>query len=350
MFKIENLFISLDTTIQHALKIIDSGSSKIAIVVDDKKHFIGIITDGDIRRALISGSGISSPIDKIVNYQPITACIDDDKSLLAKIMKEKQILSIPILDGKRVVGLEILNSESLKNNKENIVFIMAGGFGKRLRPLTDRCPKPMLKIGSKTILERSIEQFKENGFKKFIISLHYLPDSIKDHFGNGEKFGVEIIYVYEKKPLGTGGALGLLDKFNLNLPIIMINGDILTKANFEKLLRFHEKSKAAATICVRDYQYQIPYGVINSQNGRIESIDEKPICKYFVNAGIYVLNPNLIKSVNRNTYLDMPTFLQGEIDKGSFLCKFLIHEYWIDIGQMHDYKRAESDIENFEEL
>ncbi|WP_347361358.1 nucleotidyltransferase family protein, partial [Vibrio vulnificus] len=189
--------------------------------------------------------------------------------------------------------------------------LMAGGFGTRLRPLTDNCPKPMLKIGNKPILETVIRSFIKAGFVNFYISTHYMPELIHAHFGDGSEFGVNITYVHEESPLGTGGALGLLpNDLPKDLPLIMMNGDVLTKVDFQRLLDFHVSHDADATMCVREYDYQIPYGVINGEGNKITSMVEKPIQRFFVNAGIYVVSPRVIQSVPENHRIDMPTLLE----------------------------------------
>jgi NDP-sugar pyrophosphorylase family protein len=221
---------------------------------------------------------------------------------------------------------------------------MAGGFGTRLRPLTDNCPKPMLKVGDKPILEILIQYFKKLGFHNFYISTHYLPEIIQNHFGNGSKYDISIVYVHEETPLGTGGALGLLPDNMPDLPLIMINGDVLTNIDFTKVLAFHNKHRAAATMCVREYEYQIPYGVIKGEGHKVTSMEEKPVQRFLVNAGIYVVGKEIVRSVSRNERIDMPSLLERHIRKGLDILKFPIHEYWLDIGRMADYDRARADI------
>jgi NDP-sugar pyrophosphorylase family protein len=222
---------------------------------------------------------------------------------------------------------------------------MAGGFGTRLRPLTDNCPKPMLKVGDKPILEILVRSFIKAGFVNFYISTHFMPEQIHEYFGNGSGLGVNIVYVHEDSPLGTGGALGLLpDDLPKNLPLIMINGDVLTTVDFKRLLTFHNENQADATMCVREYDYQVPYGVINGEGNKITSMVEKPIQRFFVNAGIYIVSPKVIQSVPANHKIDMPTLLEQHMQKTDNILMFPIHEYWLDIGRMDDFKRAQMDI------
>lgn len=341
----ENVLIRESHTLRAALEIINNEALQVALVVNEYRELKGIITDGDIRRGLLDGLSLCSDVTKVMNENPIVAKVGYTKEELIRIMENKEILSIPILDNGKVVGLETLYSMLTKPTYKNPIFIMAGGFGTRLRPLTDHCPKPMLKIGDKPILETVIRNFIKAGFVNFYISTHYMPELIQQHFGDGSNLGVSITYVHEQSPLGTGGALGLLPKdLPKDLPLIMMNGDVLTKVDFQRLLEFHTEHDADATMCVREYDYQIPYGVINGEGNRITSMVEKPIQRFFVNAGIYVVSPVVIQSVPENYHIDMPTLLEQHMNQRDNVLMFPIHEYWLDIGRMDDFNRAQNDI------
>ncbi|RDL44017.1 alcohol dehydrogenase [Marinomonas piezotolerans] len=342
----QKALISGSSSIKKALRIIDSEALRVALVVTPDRKLLGIITDGDIRRALLDGLSLEEPVSKIMNTSPIIASDSATKDQLVALMEKHQALSVPIVGQDGVVtGLETLHSALSKKRYQNPVFIMAGGFGTRLKPLTDNCPKPMLKVGDKPILETVIKSFIASGFNNFYISTHYMPEQIHEHFKGGEELGVSIFYVHEESPLGTGGALGLLpDNIPQNLPLIMINGDVLTTVNFERLLKFHEENNADATMCVREYDYQIPYGVINGEGNRITSMVEKPVHRFFVNAGIYVLSPRVVNSVEKNERIDMPSLLEKHMRDRQNILMFPIHEYWLDIGRMDDFKRAQVDI------
>lgn len=340
----QNTLIDPDCTVRDALAVIDKEALRGAIVVDENKKLLGLVSDGDIRRGLLSGISLDDSVDKVMNSQPTVATTGTCKEQLIELMESKEILSIPIVENGVVVGLQTLH-ESLSTPKvENPVFLMAGGFGTRLRPLTNNCPKPLLKVGDKPILEITLLSFIKSGFVNFYISTHYMPEMIQEHFGDGSKWGVNITYVYEDSPLGTGGALGLLPNNIPQLPLIMMNGDILTNIDFQKLLAFHVNESADATMCVREYEYQIPYGVIQGEHGRISSMVEKPVQIFHINAGIYVINPSTIKQVAPHTTIDMPTLLESEISEEGKVMMFPIHEYWLDIGRMEDYQRAQVDI------
>ncbi|MEZ9709066.1 nucleotidyltransferase family protein [Vibrio breoganii] len=344
----QKTLIPESSTIKQALEIINSEALRVAVVVDQKQVLLGMISDGDIRRGLLNDLTLSDSVVKVMNTSPITAKFGASKESLVELMEQKQILSVPLIDrGGRIVGLETLHSALSKERYKNPVFIMAGGFGTRLRPLTDNCPKPMLKVGDKPILETVIKSFIKAGFNNFYISTHYMPEQIHQHFGDGSDLGVSISYVHEDAPLGTGGALGLLpDSIPRDLPLIMINGDVLTKVDFQRLLNFHIENDADATMCVREYDYQIPYGVINGEGNQITSMVEKPVQRFFVNAGIYVVSPRVIQSVEKNQKIDMPTLLEQHMEERQKVLMFPIHEYWLDIGRMDDFKRAQVDIYN----
>lgn len=342
----QQTLISQTSTIKEALQIINREALRVAVVVDQDKKLLGMVTDGDIRRGLLNDLTLSDTVDQVMNSNPVFAEVGVSKAQLVELMELKQILSVPLLDHEgRVVGLETLHGALSQETYQNPVFIMAGGFGTRLRPLTDNCPKPMLKVGNKPILETVIRSFIKAGFCNFYISTHYMPEQIHQHFGDGSDLGVKISYVHEEEPLGTGGALGLLpEDLPKDLPLIMINGDVLTKVDFQRLLSFHVENDADATMCVREYDYQIPYGVIDGEGSRITSMVEKPIQRFFVNAGVYVVSPRVIQSVKKNQKIDMPTLLEKHMEERQKVLMFPIHEYWLDIGRMDDFNRAQMDI------
>jgi NDP-sugar pyrophosphorylase family protein len=224
---------------------------------------------------------------------------------------------------------------------------MAGGFGKRLQPLTDNVPKPLLKVGKNPILENILIQFIEAGFHNFYISTHYKAEMVREYFGDGGNWGIKIRYIHENKPLGTAGGLGLLPNNLPKLPILVMNGDLLTKIDFSELLNFHLQEKGDATMCVREYDFQVPYGVVKTEELRIISIEEKPVQRFFVNAGVYVLNSSILESIDGINYLDMPQLLEGVIENCGQVNMFPVHEYWLDIGQIEQFNQAQQDISNF---
>jgi dTDP-glucose pyrophosphorylase len=343
----KNTVLKPSDSIKDALRIIDAEALRIALVIDDDMRLLGVVTDGDIRRGLLQNASLDSAVSNVMNKTPITADVGTLRKDLVKLMTSKSLLAIPLVDSGRVVGLETLQRYTGRRY-ENPVFVMAGGFGTRLRPLTDTCPKPMLKVGNKPILETVLSSFIKAGFVNFYISTHYMPEVIRKYFGDGSKWNVAISYVHEEQPLGTGGALGLLPDDLPDLPLILMNGDVLTNVDFERVLEFHNKNNAAATMCVRDYEYQVPFGVINGEGHFIRSMVEKPIQRFFVNAGIYVVSPDMRKSVVKQQRIDMPSLLEKFIEQGSDVLMFPIHEYWLDIGRIDDFHRAQTDILNLD--
>jgi dTDP-glucose pyrophosphorylase len=340
----EKILISPDLSIRATLSVIDKAALRSAIVVDDKKRLLGLVSDGDIRRGLLSGVSLDDKVRAIMNPKPTVGSLEHTEEQLNELILSKGVLSIPITDNGILVGFHTLHDNLSRPKIDNPVFLMAGGFGTRLKPLTDNCPKPLLKVGDKPILEITLLSFIKFGFVNFYISTHYMSQMIQDYFGNGSKWGVRISYVHEEIPLGTGGALGLLPNDLSELPLIIMNGDILTNIDFKKLLDFHSKKFADATICVREYEYQIPYGVIQSANGKITSMLEKPIQYFHINTGIYVVNSEIIKGVKANKKIDMPTLLEQILDMKGNVMMFHVHEYWLDIGHLADYKKAQVDI------
>jgi dTDP-glucose pyrophosphorylase len=342
----KNTAITHNSSIRDALILLDKEALRIALVVDDNDKLLGVLTDGDIRRGLLRNCTLNSPVVDVMNSSPLTAEFGTPRRELVKLMTRKKLLSIPLVKNGKVVGLETLQAAEDIVKYDNPVFLMAGGFGSRLKPLTDACPKPMLKVGNKPILEIVLNSFIRAGFHNFYISLHYMPEQVQAYFGDGSRWNVSINYIYEQEPLGTGGALGLLPDILPNLPLILMNGDLLTTIDFEQLLQFHNKNQADATMCVRDYEYQIPFGVINGEGNKVTTMVEKPIQRLFVNAGIYVINPDVRKQVKANQRIDMPSLLEQNIEQNRNVLMFPIHEYWLDIGRMDDYQRAQIDVVN----
>jgi dTDP-glucose pyrophosphorylase len=333
-------------TMQSAVELMSKKSQRIVLVVDKSDRLIGTVTDGDIRRALIKHLPMSTSLADVMFKDPTVASIDDSKETILSVMKKLDLLQMPIVgSSKRVVGLETFQNLIEEKRYDNPVFLMAGGFGKRLHPLTNDTPKPLLKVGKKPILENILDQFIASGFHNFYISIHYKADMVKEYFGDGKKQGITINYIYEDKPLGTAGALGLLPSDLPKLPILMMNGDLLTTIDFEQLLSFHYKKGGDATMCVREYDFKVPYGVIEENNGCITSIKEKPVYKFFINAGIYVLNPSILNIVNGIDYLDMTQLLEKRMEGSGKVNTFPMHEYWLDIGQIEQFNQAQQDSE-----
>jgi dTDP-glucose pyrophosphorylase len=339
----ERILVGPDYKIIDAIKLIDISSLQIALVVDENKKLLGTVTDGDIRRGILKGVSLEQPVADIMKENSITINFNTPIDEIIKIMKEEVIHQLPIVDENgHVIGLEILNDLLEVKSIDNWVVLMAGGLGTRLSPLTDECPKPMVKVGGKPVLETILDGFKEQGFKHFYLAVNHLKSQITEYFGDGSARGVVINYLHENKKMGTAGALSLLDN-KPNQPIIVMNGDLLTKVNYRHLLEYHCNHQAMATMCVREYAMQIPYGVVKINNQSIIEIDEKPLQKFFVNAGIYVLDPDVLKLIPQNDRYDMTILFEELVNQGYETKVFPIREYWIDIGHNSDFKKANDD-------
>lgn len=340
MNNLKKLLLSPDATIRRALEIIDSGSAKIALVADQDQKLLGTLTDGDLRRAILAGRSLDDSIASIYFRTPTTCGINDSKEKILQLAVANKLYQIPVVDGNgRVVGIAEVDDLLKPERRTNKVVLMAGGLGTRLSPLTDTTPKPMLHVGNKPILETIIENFAKYGYSEIILSVNYKSQMIQDYFGNGAAHGVNIEYVHEAKRMGTAGALTFI-RDSLTEPFFVMNGDLLTNINFEHMHDYHISHDAAATMAVREYEFQVPYGVVNVFQGGIVSIEEKPTHKFFVSAGIYMLSPKALELVPDDEFFDMPTLFEKLISKGSNAVSFPVREYWLDIGRMSDYERA----------
>jgi dTDP-glucose pyrophosphorylase len=337
---IQSLQIKALVSLSDAIKVIDVGYAQIAFVVDENKRLIGTITDGDIRRALLRGESLDTPVEKIMfrNFRALPSGATEQEALA--LMRRETLHQIPALDEQgRVVRLFLLEELIKPKKRSNPVVIMAGGEGKRLRPLTEDCPKPMLRVGGKPLLEIILEQCIDAGFQHFYLSVNYLKEQIQDHFGDGARWHVRIDYLEETQPLGTGGALSLLPQKPTE-PFLVLNGDVLTRVDYGRLLRFHDEHQAAATLCVREHTTQIPYGVVRMDDLHVLTLEEKPVLSHYVNAGIYLLDPALLDLVPQDCFFDMPTLLEKAMKHQHRVSAFPIHEYWLDVGHPETLERA----------
>jgi len=313
---------------------------------------LGTISDGDIRRAILAGVKLDSQAETLLEERkklelrgPITASVGAADNELLHQMSEHGIRQIPLLDSDgRVVDMAFMSDLVREYETPLSAVVMAGGFGKRLRPLTDNLPKPMLPVGDRPILQRTIEQLKKMGVNRVHLTTHYRPEAISRHFGDGEQFGVKISYVHEAEPLGTAGALGLVEE--AAGPMIVINGDILTHVDFRAMLKYHRKHNASLTVGVRQYDVQVPYGVIESDGPNVCKVSEKPRLQFLVNAGIYLVEPSALRYVPSGRSFDMPDLIQRLVEDRCPVVSFPIVEYWIDVGRPADYAQAQEDVRN----
>lgn len=345
MKNFKNLLVKSNQAIKEVIKKLDKNNIKFLIVVDQSKKLVGTITDGDIRRGLLKGVTINNKASDIMRKNPIFSKVGENKDINTKVMIKHKIVYLPIVDKKmKVIDLEILKP-SINKDKLNPVLIMAGGFGTRLMPLTKQTPKPMLVLGKKPILETILTKLAKEGFEEFYISVHYKSEIIKNYFKDGSSFGIKIRYLQEKKPLGTGGAISLLPIKDINKPIIVMNGDILTDLNFNSLIEFHQNSKAFATVCCSKYTIKVPYGVITQKNNEMTSLIEKPSQEFFINAGIYIFNKDILTLLNSKK-MDITDVLNKVSRSKKKVSVFPIHEKWIDIGEYREFKLAQTEIAN----
>ncbi len=337
----QNISVATETPIIEALRIIDSGSVQICLVVDAQNRLLGTVTDGDIRRGILAGCSLGASVGDIMNAKPIVASAGQSSEEIAECMRSEQILQLPVVDKTgKVIAVRFLKDLLNSDEQSNPVVLMAGGLGTRLRPLTNNCPKPMLQVGGRPILEGIIRRFASGGFKRFYITVHYKAEVIKEYFGDGAKFGVQIEYIEEEVALGTAGALTLLPE-TPDKPFFVMNADLLTTINFKQLLAFHKKQEVAATMCVQTHQVEIPFGVIEADGNTINRIDEKPVKGFLVNAGIYVIEPSILKLLDKKVHTSMPELFKLVIETGQKASAFAMHEDWLDIGRPEDFEKAD---------
>ncbi len=339
----KNILLKPTSTIKEALKIIDSGAIQIALVIDKDEKLLGTVTDGDIRRGLLNNLLLEDTIETIIFKTPTVCSVEDTKEKILEIALAKKLHQIPIVDKDgKLVGIKEVDELLKPEHKSNKVVLMVGGLGTRLRPLTDNTPKPMLKVGNKPILETIILNFKKYGFVNIVLCVSYKSEIIEEYFKDGSEFGVNIEYAHENKRMGTAGALSLV-KERLDEPFFVMNGDLLTNINFENMMEYHLTNDATATMGVRDYDFQVPYGVVNVDGVDIQSIQEKPIHRFFVSGGVYVLNPDVLKYIPNNEFYDIPTLFEKMIEEKQKSISFPIREYWLDIGRMEEFEKANNE-------
>lgn len=338
------LFVSTAATLGETIRVIDAGRLGLALVSDADGRLVGTVTDGDIRRGLLRGFSLDVSIEQVMHREPIVAPIGTPRAELLRTMQAREIVHIPLVDGDaRVLGLEVLpDLLGAVEMKENVVVVLAGGRGTRLAPLTVYTPKPLLPLGDRSILEVLIEQIAGCGFHRFLLAVNYHADQIEQRLGDGSALRVDISYLREDRPLGTAAPLRTA-RAHLTRPFIVVNGDLLTKLNFEHFLAFHAQAGNTVTMGVKEYTHQIPYGVVCMSSGEVVAVEEKPLQSWFVNAGIYVLDPTALDFIPDDGPFDMPELIRDILARGRRAGAFPIHEYWRDIGAYSDYQLANVD-------
>lgn len=336
-----SVVVSQEASLGDAIAKIDASALQVCLILNTNGTLAGVLTDGDIRRVILRGQGLQIPVSEAMNHNPTTVPTSTPRDEMLALMRREVIHHLPLVDeAGRVVGLSTLDELIGAAERPNWVVLMAGGPGTRLQPLTDECPKPLLAVGGRPILETILESFSEQGFKRIFLSINYKAEMIRNYFGAGDRWGVQVEYLHEGARLGTAGALSLLPE-RPTAPVVVMNSDLLTRANFDSLLQFHIAQSATATMAVREYDFQVPYGVVRLVGTRIEAIEEKPLQKFFVNAGIYVLSPDALKHLPGKTFFDMTTLFEHLIAAGKITAAYPLHEYWLDIGRLEEFERAQ---------
>jgi dTDP-glucose pyrophosphorylase/CBS domain-containing protein len=341
--------VSPEQSLRDVMTCIDRNAKGIALVADAAGRLLGTVTDGDVRRALLDHVDLDAPARALLERKalepfptPVTAPIGTEPAHLIELMNAHSLRHVPLLDDEgRLAGLAVLNDLVREFELPLKAVVMAGGFGTRLYPLTAETPKPMLPVGGRPVLEHVIDQLRTCGIRHINVTTHHLAESISSHFGDGSAFGVDIEYVNEDQPLGTAGALALLEESDE--PLLVINGDILTRVDYRTMLDFHREHLAAMTVAVRREEVQIPFGVVHADGVAIRSIEEKPIVAHFINAGIYLLDPSVRRHVADATRLDMPELVARVVSAGDAVVAFPVREYWLDVGHPTSYEQAEQD-------
>jgi dTDP-glucose pyrophosphorylase len=330
-----------DQPLLAAIERMDGVRRKLLVVVDDDRRLLGTLTDGDIRRGLMRRLSMETPVREVMNLDPLSLTVGGSETEAVRRMSERGVVLAPLLDARsRVVGLypDVMSAPA---SRDTLVVIMAGGRGVRLAPLTQNCPKPMLKVAGRPLLQTIIERLRDQGFWRFRLAVNYLAEMIEDHFGDGSSLGVEIRYLREDHPRGTAGALALLDE-PLAGPMLVMNGDLLTRMSFADLIDFHQEMKAEASLCVREHTFQAPHGVAEIEGQRLVSLTEKPTFRWLANAGVYCLEPSVLQRVPAEGAYDMPELLAALAADRAVVGTYPIHEYWLDIGRPPDFESAQT--------
>jgi dTDP-glucose pyrophosphorylase len=325
---------------QQAIRCLDASGLQIVLVVSERGTLLGTLTDGDIRRGLLRGLDLSSPIETIVYRDPLVVPPQMSRETVLQLMRANKFHQLPVIDEeRRVVGMHLWDELISPGERPTTMVIMAGGRGTRLRPLTENCPKPMLPVNGKPMLEHIIERARMEGFRNFVIAVHYLSHMIEEYFGDGSRLRIRIQYLHENTPLGTAGAIGLL-RPRPDEALVVSNGDVLTDIRYGELLDFHFRNSAAATMAVRLHEWQHPFGVVRTKGVDIIGFEEKPVTRSHINAGIYVLEPAALDALNEGEPCDMPTLFGRLKDRAERTIVYPMHEPWLDVGHPADYDAA----------
>lgn len=343
------LFVGMQHSLRDVMACVDRVGKGIALVVNEQHQLLATLTDGDLRRAILSGADLSTTVSSLLDMRgavaPVTAPTTTTEAELVELMRQRTIRQVPLLDTLgAVVGLAVLDELVSDHLLPLTAVVMAGGQGVRLRPLTNNMPKPMLPLGGKPLLDRVIGHLRSNGITHVHLTTHYRGDIIEKHLGDGSQLGVTLNYVQEDDPLGTAGALGLLPA--VQNPLLVMNGDILTQVDVRAMFDFHRQQEADITVGAREHEMQVPYGVVETNGAAVTAINEKPLIRNLINAGIYVVSPSALAFIPRGQRMDMPDLIRLLMARNMTVACFPIREYWKDIGHIMDYEQAQADVEN----
>ena len=353
--ELANFAIERATTLHDTIALIDKNAAGMAVVIDSEGHLVDVVTDGDIRRAILCGIALSEKIDRVLEkkrangatHPPVTARMDDPPDFLLMLMERLVLHQIPLMDAEGRVR-KIVHRDALSTRPKVVpgsaAVVMAGGFGVRLRPLTENTPKPMLKVSGYPILEHSVRRLVSAGIDTIYITLHYLPDVITSHFGDGSRFGAKIEYIREDKPLGTAGSVSLAR--HGGFPLLVMNGDVITDLNFVSLFDFHRNSQALITMAAAPYEVGVPYGVIEADGTKVTGLEEKPTKRFYINTGIYVVSPEACALIPHDTVYNMTDLVEHSVSAGKSVRIYAMHEYWRDIGRIEDLQRVNLEMSN----
>lgn len=339
-----------DATLQQAIRNLNETGLQIVLVVSPEEALLGTLTDGDIRRGLLSGMDLNSSIDAIIYREPLVVPPQLERDTALQLMQANKVHQLPIVDeSRRVLGLHLWDDLMVSTPRPNLMVIMAGGQGNRLRPYSEKCPKPLLRVGGKPMLEHIIMRAQGEGFQRFRLAIHYLGHMIEDYFEDGSRWGVQIDYLREPEPLGTAGALALIDP-RPETPLLVSNGDVLTDIHYGELLDFHRRHGASATMAVRVHEWQHPFGVVRTNGVDIVGFEEKPVARSHINAGIYALEPGALDVLNAGEHCDMPTLFMRLQERTARTIVYPMHEPWLDVGRKDDLEWAQTNHSHNPEL
>jgi dTDP-glucose pyrophosphorylase len=342
-----DVLVGASATLRETLECITKSGKQLALVVDAGGRLLGLATDGDLRKAILRGLSLEAAVDQAMNSAPMVAPPGLSTTAAVAVMRRRGIRQLPLVDDAgRVVDLLFLDDLLAPAPLPNAAMIMAGGEGKRLRPLTESTPKPLLRVGGKPLLEIMIERLRGAGIDRVLLALHYKRQMIEEHFGDGARCGVTIKYHYEDTPRGTAGSLHEARRYPgfTDHPLLVLNADILTKCDFREMLTFHARNRAHMTVGTVPYTVDLPYGILELDGARLAAVKEKPSLDFVINSGIYVVEPSVLEAMGAGAVLDMPELIAGVMSRGQHVVAFPIREYWLDVGRLDDFHKAERDV------